>query len=40
MQLVERHSIKKYHAFYSAIDRLCFFSKNLSNYANYFVRQE
>ena len=39
MRLVERHVIKKNHRFYAEIDRLCFLSKNLYNYANYLVRQ-
>jgi putative transposase len=39
MKLVERHIIKSNHRFYSEIDRLCFASKNLYNYANYLIRQ-
>ncbi len=39
MRLVERHIIKPSHRFYSEIDRLCFASKNLYNYANYLIRQ-
>ncbi len=39
MRLVERHIIQKNHRFYAEIDRLCFLSKNLYNYANYLVRQ-
>ncbi|NEO56556.1 MAG: IS200/IS605 family element transposase accessory protein TnpB [Okeania sp. SIO3B5] len=39
MKLVERHIIQKNHRFYDEIDRLCFLSKNLYNYANYLVRQ-
>ena len=39
MQLVERHKIKPTHQFWKQIDRLCFLSKNLYNYANYQVRQ-
>ncbi|MGK7944890.1 MAG: RNA-guided endonuclease TnpB family protein, partial [Microcystaceae cyanobacterium] len=39
MKLVERHIIKPSHRFYSEIDRLCFASKNLYNYANYLIRQ-
>lgn len=39
MQLVERHIIKRGHQFYQEIDRLCFLSKNLYNYANYLIRQ-
>ncbi|WP_293089637.1 transposase [Okeania sp. SIO3B5] len=29
----------KNHRFYPEIDRLCFLSKNLYNYANYLIRQ-
>ncbi|GFZ96241.1 transposase [Okeania sp. KiyG1] len=39
MRLVERHIIQPNHRFYQSIDRLCFFSKNLYNYANYLIRQ-
>ena len=39
MKLVERHIIKSNHRFYSEIDRLCFASKNLYNFANYLIRQ-
>ncbi|MGB5771975.1 MAG: transposase, partial [Crocosphaera sp.] len=39
MRLVERHIIQNNHRFYDEIDRLCFLSKNLYNYANYLVRQ-
>ena len=39
MILVERHIIQPTHRFYPEIDRLCFLSKNLYNYANYLVRQ-
>ncbi len=39
MRLVERHIIQPTHRFYAEIDRLCFLSKNLYNYANYLVRQ-
>ncbi|MGD1716839.1 transposase [Dapis sp. BLCC M172] len=38
MRLVERHIIQPTHRFYAEIDRLCFLSKNLYNYANYLVR--
>ncbi|WP_210407380.1 hypothetical protein [Hydrocoleum sp. CS-953] len=38
MRLVERHIIQATHRFYAEIDRLCFLSKNLYNYANYLVR--
>lgn len=40
MILVERHIIKKGHAFYQECDHLCFLSKNLYNKANYIIRQE
>ena len=39
MRLVERHIIQKNHRFYPEIDRLCFLSKNLYNYANYLGLQ-
>jgi IS605 OrfB family transposase len=39
MKLVERHVIKKGHLHYQEIDRLCWASKNLYNYANYLIRQ-
>ncbi|MGK7884356.1 MAG: RNA-guided endonuclease InsQ/TnpB family protein [Crocosphaera sp.] len=39
MRLVERHIIQNNHRFYAEIDRLCFLSKNLYNYANYLCRQ-
>ena len=39
MQQVERHKIKPSHRFWQEIDKLCFLSKNLYNYANYQVRQ-
>ncbi len=39
MRLVERHIIQPNHRFYQEIDRLCFESKNLYNYANYLIRQ-
>ncbi|WP_426583858.1 hypothetical protein [Dapis sp. BLCC M229] len=35
MKLVQRHIIQENHRFYPEIDRLCFLSKNLYNYANY-----
>lgn len=40
MRLVEKHSIKSNNAFYKQVDHLSFLSKNLYNYANYFIRQE
>lgn len=40
MRLVERHVIKTTHPHYLEIDRGCFASKNLYNYANYIIRQE
>ncbi|MDE5123861.1 MAG: transposase [Trichodesmium sp. St19_bin1] len=39
MRLVERHIIKESHQDWKEIDKLCFLSKNLYNYANYLVRQ-
>lgn len=39
MRLVERHIIQPQHRFFGEIDRLCWLSKNLYNYANYMVRQ-
>ncbi|NER05848.1 MAG: transposase, partial [Okeania sp. SIO3C4] len=39
MKLVERHIIKSNHRFYKKIDRLCWQSKNLYNYANYLIGQ-
>ena len=36
----ERHIIKKSNINYKEIDKLCFLSKNLYNYANYLIRQE
>ena len=39
MRQVERHIVKKNSRFWKEIDRLCFLSKNLYNYANYLVRQ-
>ena len=37
---VERHQIKKNNSCWETIDKLCFKSKNLYNYANYVIRQE
>ncbi len=39
MRLVERHIIQARHRFFCEIDRLCWLSKNLYNYANYLIRQ-
>ena len=39
MRLVEKHIIKESHQNWKKIDELCFLSKNLYNYANYWVRQ-
>lgn len=39
MRLVERHIIQPRHRFFCEIDRLCWLSKNLYNYANYLIRQ-
>lgn len=37
---VEKHIIKDSHLFYNKIDKFCFMSKNLYNFANYQIRQE
>lgn len=37
---VEQQVISKTHPFYKTIDKMCFMSKNLYNYANYIIRQE
>ncbi|MGK7892338.1 MAG: RNA-guided endonuclease InsQ/TnpB family protein [Xenococcus sp. (in: cyanobacteria)] len=39
MRQVERHIVKENSRFWKEIDRLCFLSKNLYNYANYLIRQ-
>ncbi|MGD1713965.1 RNA-guided endonuclease InsQ/TnpB family protein [Dapis sp. BLCC M172] len=39
MRLVEKHIIKQSHQHWKEVDKLCFLSKNLYNYANYLVRQ-
>lgn len=39
MRLVEKHIIKASHQDWKKIDKLCFLSKNLYNYANYLLRQ-
>lgn len=39
MRLVERHIIKESHQHGKEIDKFCFLSKNIYNYANYLVRQ-
>jgi putative transposase len=39
MKLVERHIIKVNNPIWTQIDKLCFLSKNLYNYANYLIRQ-
>ncbi|MBE1304115.1 IS200/IS605 family element transposase accessory protein TnpB [Clostridium botulinum] len=36
---VEKHIIKPNHKLYDYLDRYCFLSKNLYNYANYQIRQ-
>lgn len=36
---VERHQIKKSHPMFKVCDDYCFKSKNLYNYANFFIRQ-
>jgi putative transposase len=40
MRQVERHIIKESHPHWKEIDKLCFLSKNLYNYANYLIRQD
>lgn len=37
---VEQHQINKNHSMFETIDKYCFKSKNLYNYANYIIRQE
>ena len=37
---VEKHIIKDSHLFYNKIDKFCFMSKNLYNFANYQIRQD
>lgn len=39
MQLVEKHIIKKSNKLYAELDKMCFLSKNLYNYALYRIRQ-
>lgn len=39
MRQVERHIVKQSNRLWKQIDKLCFLSKNLYNYANYLVRQ-
>ena len=39
MKQVERHIVKRSNPIWQQIDRLCFLSKNLYNYANYQIRQ-
>ena len=39
MRQVERHIVKPSNPIWQQIDNLCFLSKNLYNYANYFIRQ-
>ena len=39
MQQVERHIVKRNNPIWQQIDKLCFLSKNLYNYANYVIRQ-
>lgn len=36
---VERHVINKNHKMFKIVDEYCFKSKNLYNYANYYIRQ-
>lgn len=40
MTRTERHIIIKTNINFEVIDKLCFLSKNLYNYANYLIRQE
>ncbi|MEM7591439.1 MAG: transposase [Cyanobacteria bacterium P01_A01_bin.83] len=40
MKQVERHIVKRSNPIWQQIDRLCFLSKNLYNYANYQLRQK
>lgn len=40
MQLVSKHIIDRNHWLYKQLDKLCFLSKNLFNYANYLIRQK
>ena len=37
---VEQQVIRKNHPLWKTIDQMCFYSKNLYNYANYVIRQE
>jgi putative transposase len=39
MRQVERHIVKQSNPLWKQLDKLCFLSKNLYNYANYLVRQ-
>ena len=38
--LTEKHIIKPNHRFYYEIDHICWLSKNLFNYANFYIRQK
>lgn len=40
VQRVEKHIIKQNNSYYSMLDKFCFKSKNLYNFANYQIRQE
>lgn len=40
MKHVEKHIVKRSNPIWQQIDRLCFLSKNLYNYANYQIRQK
>ena len=40
MKHVEKHIVKQNNPIWQQIDRLCFLSKNLYNYANYALRQK
>ncbi len=40
MLITETHIVNRQHQDFKQIDKLCFMSKNLYNYANYIIRQE
>ena len=40
MNLVEKHSFNKNHPRWKSLDKICFLSKNLYNYALYCIKQE
>ena len=39
LERVERHIFRKESLMFSAIDEMCYKSKNLYNYVNYILRQ-